>query len=135
MLKILSLFDGISALQVAVNNIGIKDYSYYASEIDKYAIKVTQSNYPNTIQLGDVKKIRFTESHNIDILCGGFPCQDLSISKKNRKGLDGERSGLFYECVRILKETKPKFFIFENVASMPKDAKNTINFLNYMASN
>lgn len=126
MLKILSLFDGISALQVALNNIGIKDYSYYASEIDKYAIKVTQSNYPNTIQLGDVKKIRFTENDNIDILCGGFPCQDLSISKKNRKGLNGERSGLFYECIRILKETKPKFFIFENVASMPKDAKNTI---------
>ena len=126
MLNILSLFDGISALQVALNNIGIKDYSYYASEIDKYAIKVTQSNYPNTIQLGDVKNITFNINDGVDILCGGSPCQDLSISKQNRQGLKGERSGLFYEYVRILKEVKPKFFILENVASMPKDAKNTI---------
>ena len=155
MFKILSLFDGISALQVALNNIGIKDYSYYASEIDKYAIKVTQGNYPNTIQLGDIRDISFGEMEiyekflmlsrrkktlgirtskfecwheipSIDLLCGGSPCQDLSISKQNRQGLKGERSGLFYEYVRILKEIKPKFFILENVASMPKDAKNTI---------
>lgn len=60
------------------------------------------------------------------MLIGGSPCQDLSIAKKDRKGLGGERSGLFYEYVRILKEVKPKYFILENVNSMPKEAKETI---------
>ena len=157
-MRILSLFDGISACQVALNNIGIK-YDYYASEIDKYAIQITQKNFPNTVQLGDIKELEISiEPFNwigtvkneyllhtgalissgcwknkmlhieyaIDLLCGGSPCQDLSIAKKDRKGLEGERSGLFYEYVRILNEVKPKFFILENVASMSKEVKDTI---------
>jgi len=137
-LKILSLFDGISACQVALKNLGI-EYDYYASEIDPYAIKVTQANFPNTVQLGDIKRVHYcTDKHihfnghseitvyEFDILIGGSPCQDLSIAKKDRKGLDGERSGLFYEYVRILNEVKPKFFILENVASMSKEVKDTI---------
>lgn len=160
-LKILSLFDGIGACQVALKNLGI-EYDYFASEIDPYAIKVTQNNFPNTVQLGDVRGIEYCPeeeygdilyynkplgNHNIygtgdikqefyyeedaegitplplkfDLLCGGPPCQDISIAKKDRKGLDGERSGLFFEYVRILKEVKPKFFILENVASASKD--------------
>ena len=63
---------------------------------------------------------------DIDLMVGGSPCQDLSIAKKDRKGLDGERSSLFWEYVRILREVKPKYFILENVASMPKEAKETI---------
>ena len=155
MYRILSLFDGVSACQVALKNLGI-EYNYYASEIDPYAIKVTQGNFPNTIQLGNVKYIAFSEMEIFDkflmlkkrkkiltlrtkkfecirelelfdILCGGSPCQDLSIAKKDRKGLEGERSGLFYEYVRILNEVKPKYFLFENVASMSKEAQNMIS--------
>ena len=135
-LKVLSLFDGISVAQQSLKELGIP-CEYYASEIDKYAIQITQKNFPNTIQLGDVKEIdctggklhygmgRLAET-DIDLMVGGSPCQDLSIAKKNREGLKGSRSGLFWEYVRILKEVQPKYFILENVASMPKEAKDTI---------
>lgn len=121
-MKILSLFDGISCARVALERVGIPVKSYWASEIDKYAKQISDKNYPDIIQLGDVKDINILQA-DIDLLIGGSPCQDLSIAKKNRKGLDGERSGLFWEYVRILKEVKPKWFILENVASMPKEAK------------
>lgn len=137
-MKILSLFDGISCGRVALERANIPVEAYYASEIDKYAIQISQKNYPDIIQVGDVKLLTSaknilcrdaTEFHDtgyIDLLIGGSPCQDLSIAKKDRKGLDGERSGLFWEYVRILKETKPKYFILENVNSMPKEAKQII---------
>ena len=121
-MNVLSLFDGISCSRVAL---GDRVKTYYASEVDKYAIKIALKNYPDTIQLGDVRNIVIPD--NIDLLIGGSPCQDLSIAKKGRKGLDGERSGLFWEYVRILKEAKPKYFILENVASMPKEAKEIIS--------
>ena len=130
-MKILSLFDGISCARVALERAGIPVEAYYASEIDKYAMQISAKNYPDIVQLGDIKDIRYTmrwndeeyPNWNIDLLIGGSPCQDLSIAKKDRKGLDGERSGLFWEYVRILKEVKPKYFILENVNSMPKEAK------------
>jgi len=130
-MKILSLFDGISVARVALERAGIPVDKYYASEVDKYALQIAQKNYPDTIQLGDVKTIsRYTLERygdtDIDLLIGGSPCQDLSIAKNDRKGLSGERSGLFWEYVRILKEAKPKYFILENVASMPKEARQTI---------
>ena len=130
-MKILSLFDGISVAQQALKELGI-ECSYYASEIDKYAISITQKNFPKTIQLGDVKELTIKNRWKIggigeiDLLIGGSPCQDLSIAKKNRQGLDGARSGLFWEYVRILEEVKPKYFVLENVNSMPKEAKQTI---------
>ena len=129
-MKILSLFDGISCARVALERAGIKVDVYYASEIDKYARQISQKNYPEIIELGDVQNIKHPplaknvlKDLEIDLLIGGSPCQDLSIAKKDRKGLDGERSGLFWEYVRILKEVKPKYFILENVNSMPKEAK------------
>ncbi len=130
-MKVLSLFDGISIAQQALKELGVKDLTYYASEIDKYAISITEKNFPGTKHCGDVKNIEtdldkeicIMSNANIDLLIGGSPCQDLSISKKNRKGLSGERSGLFYEYLRILKETKPKYFVLENVNSMPVEAK------------
>jgi DNA-cytosine methyltransferase len=125
-MKILSLFDGISIAQQSLKELNIPVEKYYASEIDKYAISITQKNFPNTIQLGDIKNIKGEDFTNIDLIIGGSPCQDLSIAKKNREGLSGARSGLFYEYVRILKEVKPKYFILENVNSMPKEAKETI---------
>lgn len=126
-MKILSLFDGISCTRVALERAGIPVEAYYASEVDKYAIKISDKNYGSIVHLGSVTDIGkdrfFNELPEIDLLIGGSPCQDLSIAKKNRKGLDGERSGLFWEYVRILKEVKPKYFILENVASMPKEAR------------
>jgi DNA-cytosine methyltransferase len=124
-MKILSLFDGISVAQQALKELGVEP-TYYASEIDKYAIQITQKNFPNTIQVGSVTELKGDDFTDIDLMIGGSPCQDLSIAKKNRKGLDGERSGLFWEYVRILKEIKPKYFVLENVNSMPKEAKQVI---------
>ena len=126
-MNIMSLFDGGSCGQVALERAGIIVDNYYASEIDKHAIQVTQKNYPNTIQLGDVTKIDFTPFiGKIDLLIGGSPCQDLS-TLGNRKGLDGDKSSLFYEYIRALKEIKPKYFLLENNANMPKQAMNTIS--------
>ena len=126
-MNVLSLFDGISCGRVALERAGIKVDTYYASEIDKYAIKITQKNYPDTIQLGDVNNIDFTQFvGKIDLLLGGSPCQDLSIAKQNRQGLKGERSSLFWKYVEALNVIKPKWFIFENVASMKKEDKDII---------
>jgi DNA (cytosine-5)-methyltransferase 3A len=120
-MKVLSLFDGISCLRVAL---GDRPVEYLASEIDKNAIKIAMKNYPTTKQLGNVCDI--SGISDLDLLCGGSPCTDLSIAKKGREGLKGDRSKLFYEYVRILKESKPKWFILENVASMPKKDKDII---------
>ena len=115
-MKILSLFDGISCARVACDRAGIQVENYYASEIDKYAMSISQKNYPDILQIGSVTDVDVRcFMDGIDLLIGGSPCQDLSIAKKNRQGLEGSRSGLFYEYVRILNEVKPKYFILENV--------------------
>lgn len=124
-MRVLSLFDGISVAQQALKELGVLP-EYYASEIDKYAISITQKNHPNTIQMGSVLEINSPDYQDIDLLIGGSPCQDLSIAKKNRQGLSGSRSGLFWEYVRILQEVKPRYFVLENVNSMPKEAKQVI---------
>lgn len=123
-MRVLSLFDGISCSRVALERAGIEVEAYYASEIDKHAIAVSTKNYPDIVQLGSV--VGLTPPDNIDLLIGGSPCQDLSIAKKDRKGLDGDRSGLFWEYVRIKDECKPTYFILENVASMPKKDRDLI---------
>jgi DNA-cytosine methyltransferase len=120
-MKVLSLFDGISVLRCAL---GDKKIDYHAAEIDKYAIEVSKKNYPDIVRLGDVKNVK--DISGVYLLCGGSPCQDLSISKKGREGLKGNRSKLFWEWVRIWKESKPKYFILENVASMPKTDRDII---------
>ena len=113
-MNVLSLFDGISCGQIALNRIGITYENYFASEIDKFAIKVTMENYPKTIQLGDVTKLNTETLPKIDLLIGGSPCTNLS-SAGNGKGLEGDQSKLFYDYVRILNEVKPKYFLLENV--------------------
>lgn len=126
-MKILSLFDGISCARVALKKAGIKVEKYYASEIDAPAMKISQKNFPDIIQVGGVREVgRHSFKGKIDLLIGGSPCQDLSIANNKREGLKGKRSGLFYEYVRILKEIKPKYFVLENVASMPKEARDII---------
>ncbi len=133
-MNVLSLFDGMSCGQIALERVGIKIDNYFASEIDKYAIEVTQKNYPNTIQLGDVYIILDKDLPKIDLLIGGSPCRNLSKIatqggsknwEKFKKGLKGD-SYLFYEYVNILKTLKPKYFLFENV-EMTEESKNIIN--------
>ena len=119
-MRVLSLFDGMSCGQIALNRVGIKPSVYFASEIEKKAIKVTQHNYPDTIQLGDVRDIKASDVGEIDLLIGGSPCQDFSRANKERAGLDGEKSGLFFEYLRLLKEVKPTYWLLENTI-MPHD--------------
>jgi DNA (cytosine-5)-methyltransferase 3A len=123
-MKVLSLFDGMSCGQIALNKANILYKEYFASELDKNAIKVTQHNYPNTKQLGSVCDITYkdgvlsnkTEQYvvgDIDLLIGGSPCQSFS-NLGDGSGFDG-KSGLFFEYLRLLKEVKPKYFLLENV--------------------
>ena len=114
-MNVLSLFDGMSCGQIALEKLGIKVDNYFAAEIKKHAIEVTQYNYPNTIQLGDVTKIKGKDLPKIDLLIGGSPCQDFSRANKERKGVKGSKSSLFFEYTRLLKECKPKYFLLENV--------------------
>lgn len=124
-MRVLSLFDGISCALVALKRAGISVDEYYASEIDKYAISVSAKNHPEILRLGDVREVGLIP--DIDLMIWGSPCQDLSIAKKGRKGLDGERSGLFWEAVRILELNKPKWWVMENVASMSSQDRDTIS--------
>lgn len=137
-LTVLSLFDGMSCGQIALNKLGVTDYTYYASEIDKYAIKVTQYNYPNTIQIGDVSKVSYKdgilytengefEVGNIDIVMGGSPCQGFSFAGK-QLNFNDPRSKLFFEFVRIKNECNPKYFLLENV-KMKKESEDVITEL------
>ena len=112
-MNVLSLFDGMSCGQIALRNLGFKVDNYFASEIDKYAIQVTQKNYPNTIQIGSVTDVKGADLPKIDLLYGGSPCQSFSRSGDG-SGFDG-KSKLFWEFVRLLKETNPKYFLLENV--------------------
>ena len=136
-MNVLSLFDGISCGQVALQRAGIKTDKYFASEIDKNAIAVTLNNYPDTIELGDVRKLDVSTLPKIDLLIGGSPCTNLSFAG-NKEGMTTDnnvkvlslekylkyktmgcefkgQSYLFWEYVRILEEIKPKYFLLENV--------------------
>ena len=140
--NVLSLFDGISAGQVALQRANIKFDNYYASEISKYPIQITQKNFPNTIQVGNITELESSNFVNIDLLIGGSPCTNLSVAG-NKEGMITKdkieittleqylklkkanfkfvgQSYLFWEYVRLLKELKPKFFLLENVSMATK---------------
>ena len=130
-MNILSLFDGMSCGQIAFKQLGIPIENYYAYEIDKYAIKTTQHNFPSTKQLGDVFNADFTQYENkIDFLIGGSPCTYWSIAQSSDKrevtasGLGWE---LFSQYLRALHEARPEFFIYENNKSMSRDIYNSIS--------
>jgi DNA-cytosine methyltransferase len=125
-MNVLSLFDGMSCGQIALNRAGIKYDNYFASEIDKHAINETMANFPNTIQLGDITKITATSLPKIDLLIGGSPCQGFSFAGK-QLNFDDPRSKLFFEFVRILKETNPTYFLLENV-KMKKEYEDVITY-------
>lgn len=146
-MNVLSLFDGISCGQVALKRAGIKYDNYYASEIDKPAMSVTMGQFPKTIQLGNVEQIHYTNTgfkvqmnssswlevpnsaHQIYLLMGGSPCQDISNLKKNNSGLDGSKSSLFHHFVRLKKQTEPRYFLLENVVGNKKSIDDISNIL------
>lgn len=123
-MNVLSLFDGMSCGQIALERAGIKVDNYFASEIDKNAIKVTLDNYPNTVQLGSVIDVKSENLPKIDLLIGGSPCQGFSFAGK-QLNFEDPRSKLFFEFVRLLKDCKPKYFLLENV-EMKKDYQDVI---------
>lgn len=126
-MKVLSLFDGCSCAMVALRKLGIIPDEYFASEIEKWAMIVSKDNYPEIQQIGDVRNVKAKDLPVIDLLCGGSPCQDL---RPGRDGLLGEKSKLFYEYARVLKEVQginPKvYFLFENVTLISKEDKQII---------
>ena len=127
-MNVLSMFDGISCGQVALGRAGIEVENYYAAEIDKYAIQVTQRNYPSTIQLGDVFNVDYSKLPKIDMVIGGSPCTHWSIAKKNRETTsEGIGFDLFMQFVKAVETCKPKYFIYENNHSIHKDIKIAIS--------
>ena len=113
-MNVLSLFDGMSCGQIALQKSGFQVDKYFASEIDKYAIKVAKANYPDMVHLGDVRDVKADDLPQIDLLIGGSPCQGFSFAGK-QLNFDDPRSKLFWEYVRLLRELQPKYFLLENV--------------------
>lgn len=125
-----SLFDGIGGFPLAASHVGIK--TLWASEIEKFPIQVTMKHFPEMVHVGDITKLKGTDLPPVDIVCGGFPCQDISCANVARQGLAGSRSGLFYEMIRIIRElrdadrergrtaqfVRPRWSVFENVPGL-----------------
>lgn len=141
-LNVVSLCDGMSCGRIALERAGFEVGKYYASEIKEKAIRVTKYNYPDTIHIGDVNKVRYNEGilytengvfeTDIDIVIFGSPCQTFSVAMKTDKRVgieDKEKSGLFIQCHRVMKEIDPTYFLMENVARMKKDDENFITSL------
>jgi len=113
-MKVLSLFDGMSCGRIALDQLGIPVETYYASEIDKYAIQVSQANYPDIEQVGDICNLDPKDYKDVDLMLAGSPCQGFSFAGK-QLAFDDPRSALFFEFIRLLKAIKPKYFLLENV--------------------
>ena len=124
-INVLSLFDGMSCGQIALDQLGIEVDNYYASEIDKWAMGVAKINYPNMHHVGDVTELKAESLPKIDLLIGGSPCQGFSFAG-GQLAFDDPRSALFFEYVRLLKELKPKYFLLENVR-MKKEFQDIIS--------
>ncbi len=124
-MNVLSLFDGISCGRVALDSAGIHVDKYFASEVDKYAISTSKKNWPDILQLGDVRDICAYDLPKIDLLLAGSPCQGFSLAG-NQNNFNDSRSALFWEFVRIKNETNPECFLLENVR-MDKTSVNVIS--------
>lgn len=116
-MRYMDLFSGIGGFALGLRQAGIEFEEHWFSEIDKNAINIYKKHFPNAKELGDVRAIRDFSGIKADIITFGFPCQDLSVAGK-RRGLAGDRSGLFFEAMRIIRELKPQYFIFENVKGL-----------------
>ena len=119
------MFDGISCGMVALERAGIKVDKYVAFEIDKYAIQISRKNYPQIEHCGDVTTADFAQYRGFDLVIGGSPCQGFTFAGK-QLNFDDERSKLFFEFVRALREVQPKYFLFENV-KMKREIKDVIS--------
>jgi len=126
-IKVVSLFDGIGTGRLALERAGFEVEKYIAFEIDPNPIKIARKHYPDIQEMGSVVGADFTPYKGFDLLIFGSPCQDLSAMNKYGKGLEGEKSKLFFEAVRALKEIQPKYFLMENVASMTIENRNRIS--------
>lgn len=127
-MRILSLFDGISCGMVALERAGIPVERYVAYEVDKYAIQVSEKNYPQIEQMGDVFDGDYTQYRGFDLLLGGSPCTFWSIAKSGRETTpDGMGGKLFMEYVRALRESGCRYFLYENNHSIHKDIKSFIS--------
>ena len=129
-INVLSLCDGMSGGQIALKELGIEVDTYFAFEIKNTAIKTTQLNFPNTIQLGDVNDFNLSmlQGKHIDLFLCGSPCQNMSlINITGKVGIEGEKSKLFYKCAEIMKEVNPTYFLYENVGSMKNSDKEVFN--------
>lgn len=122
-LKVLDLFSGIGGFSLGLERAGMKTVAF--CEIDEHAQKVLKKHWPNVPVYSDVIKLKGKQFKNIDIICGGFPCQDISIAGK-QKGIKGERSGLWKEYLRLIKEIKPRYAIIENVANLRSKGLNEV---------
>lgn len=123
-INVLSLFDGMSCGRIALDRAGIEVENYFASEIDKHAIKESRANWPTIKQIGSVVDVRAADLPKIDLLIGGSPCQGFSFSGK-QLNFEDPRSALFFEFARLVKEAKPTYFLLENV-KMKKESENVI---------
>ena len=130
-ITVLSLCDGMSGGQIALKELGIPIRKYYAYEIKSTAIQTTQLNFPQTVQMGDIDDFDIAKlGDNVDLLLCGSPCQNMSlINITGKSGVNGEKSSLIYKCVEIMKQVKPKYFLFENVYSMTNKDKEVFNSL------
>lgn len=137
-IKYFSTFSGIGGFELGIENaakeLDIDTECVGFSEVDKFAISVYERHFPNIRNYGDIKQINTNELPDFDLLIGGYPCVDVSMLGK-RAGLAGERTGLFYELARILKEKQPKYFVFENVKGLlssnkGKDFEQILQILN-----
>lgn len=118
--NVLGTFDGISCGQIALNKANVKYGTYFASEIDKYAISIAKYNYPETVHLGNIKHINPDDLPKIDLLFGGFPCQGFSYIG-DQLGFDDPRSKLFFDLIKLKEKLNPKYFLFENVNMKNRD--------------
>ena len=127
-MKVLSLFDGISCGMLALKRAGIPVEKYDAFEIDKYAVTVSRNNFPDNVQHGNVFDGNFTQFQGYDLLLGGSPCTYWSIARKGRETTsDGMGFKLFMQYVRALKESRCRYFLYENNYSIHRNIKDEIS--------
>ena len=127
-MQVLSLFDGLGGARIALDKLGVQ-CSYYSSEVDKYASSVALNNYPDIHPLGDARGIDLKNLPKIDLMVAGFPCQDLSQNSVAGKGLEGDKSKLFYTALNILQRIQPTYFLFENVIMSKENQEKISNYL------
>lgn len=131
--NLLSLFDGIGGAHVALDRAGVPVSRRYTAEIDPYASQVVRKNYPDAVELGDIRNVnRQTVGEPVDLLCAGFPCQDLSRANVKGQGIRGDRSGLAYEMARVVDELQPRRLLVENVVPTGRRAEDDIREISKM---